>query len=114
MDHHVSVLVQIDRQSAAVRLVVSGCLTEHNHQAVRPLVLRARTLVAPANVTVDLTCAEHVEASAVDLLRWSLDEDAMLEQIGPVELLLPDPLPEHRPAPYSGHRGRDTVAGLAA
>lgn len=114
MDHHVSVLVQVDRQSAAVRLVVSGCLTEHNHQAVRPLVLRARTLVPPATVTVDLTCAGHVEASAVDLLRWSLDEDSMLEQLGPVELLLPDPLPEHRRAPYGGHHGPAAVTGLAA
>ncbi|MGX5359336.1 hypothetical protein [Kocuria sp. KH4] len=114
MNHHVSVLVQVDRQSAAVRLVVGGCLTEHNHQAVRPLVLRARTLMPPASVTVDLTCAEHVEAAAVDLLRWALDEDAMLERIGRVDLLLPDPLPEHRTAPSGGRGGRDAVPGLAA
>lgn len=98
MDHHAAVLVQVDHLSASVRLVVSGCLTERNQQAVRPLVVRARTLIPPATVTVDLTGADHVEAAAVDLLRWTFDEDAMLERNGLVELLVPDPLPGHRPA----------------
>lgn len=47
MDHHAAVLVQVDHLSASVRLVVSGCLTERNQQAVRPLVLSARTLIPP-------------------------------------------------------------------
>ncbi|MEX5270412.1 hypothetical protein [Kocuria sabuli] len=121
MDHHAAVLVQVDPLSASVRLVVSGCLTEDNQQAVRPFIVRARTLIPPATVTVDLTGADHVEATAVDLLRWTLDEDAMLEGSGPVELLLPDPLPGHRPAqpdrllaPYGGRRGPGTTPGLAA
>lgn len=121
MDHHAAVLVQVDHLSASVRLVVSGCLTERNQQAVRPLVVRARTLIPPATVTVDLTGAEHVEAAAVDVLRWTLDEDAMLGENGPVELLLPDPLPGHRSAgsghrvaQYDGRHGPGTAPGIAA
>lgn len=49
MDHHAAVLVQVDHLSASVRLVVSGCLTERNQQAVRPLVLSARTLIPPGD-----------------------------------------------------------------
>lgn len=121
MDHHAAVLVQVDHLSASVRLVVSGCLTERNQQAVRPLVLRARTLIPPPTVTVDLTGADHVEAAAVDLLRWTLDEDAMLGEDGPVQLLLPDPLPGHRSAQpghllaqHDGRRGPGAAPGLAA
>lgn len=128
MDHHAAVLVQVDHLSASVRLVVSGCLTERNQQDVRPLVLRARTLIPPATVTVDLTGAGHVEAAAVELLRWTLDEDAMLGGNGPVVLLVPEPLPGHRTAQAGhrtaqpghrvgqcdGHRGPGTAPGLAA
>ena len=96
VDHKLSVLVQIDLDDRGVRLVVTGCLTERNHHVLHPLIRRARTLAPPVTVTVDLTRTEHVEAIAVDLLRWAIDHDTSL---GPVEILSPAPLPQHR------HRG---------
>jgi hypothetical protein len=96
VDHKLSVLVQVDVDGAYVRLVVTGCLTEANQHVLYPLVRRARTLIPPVTVSVDLTAAGHVEAIAVDLLRWAVDHDGISD--GAVELLVPDVLTAHRPA----------------
>ena len=99
MDHKLSVLVQIDLDGAYVRLLVTGCVTEASQQALYPLIRRARTLIPPVTVTVDLTAAEHVEVVGVDLLRWAVDHDESMGGAGPVQILLPDELPDHPPAP---------------
>ncbi|KUG62106.1 MULTISPECIES: hypothetical protein [Kocuria] len=99
MDHKLSVLVQVDLGGASVRLVVTGCLTETNQHALYPLVRRARTLIPPVTVSVDLTAAGHVEAIAVDLLRWAVEHDRSPDGVSPVELLVPNGLPVHPHAP---------------
>ena len=109
MDHKFSVLVQVYLHGAYVRLVVTGSVTEANQHALHPLVARARTLIPPVAVTVDLTGAEHVEAGAVDLLRWALEHDGTAEGVGPVEVLTAAELhadqPAHRPVTaLAGHR----------
>ena len=99
MDHKLSVLVQVDVDGRYVRLLVTGCLTETNQHALYPLIRRARMLIPPVTVSIDLATAEHVEAVAVDLLRWAIDHDRTMDGVSPVELLLPDGLPDHAPAP---------------
>ncbi|MFE7628870.1 hypothetical protein [Kocuria sp. NPDC057446] len=96
MDHKLSVLVQIDLDGRYVRLLVTGCVTEANQHVLYPLVHRARTLIPPVKVTLDLTCAQHVEAPAVDLLRWALDQDDRDSNTSPVEVLTGEELPHHR------------------
>jgi hypothetical protein len=104
MDHKLSVLVQIDLDGAYVRLAVTGCLTEANQHALHPLVRRARALIPPVTVSIDLTAAGHIEASAVDLLRWAIDHDETGDGASPVDVLVPNGLPGHRPAPASPAR----------
>jgi hypothetical protein len=104
MDHKLSVLVQIDLQGHYVRLVVGGCLTEANQHVLHPLVARARTLIPPVTLTIDLITAGHIEAAAVDLLRWAVDHDETLHGASPVEVLVPNGLPDHHPAPARTHR----------
>ncbi|MFF0990261.1 hypothetical protein [Kocuria nitroreducens] len=99
MDHKLSVLVQIDLNGTYVRLTVTGCLTEANQHVLYPLIRRARTLITPVAVSVDLTAAGHVEPTAVDLLRWAFDHDETRDGSSPVELLVPHGLPGHRSAP---------------
>lgn len=117
MDHKLSVLVQIDLHGAHVRLVVTGCVTEANQHVLHPLVARARTLNSPVAVAVDLTGAEHVEAGAVDLLRWALEHDNTAAGDSPVEVLtaveLPTPQPTHRPVTtLAGRRNRAAAVKL--
>ncbi|MEX5258528.1 hypothetical protein [Kocuria arenosa] len=95
MDHKLSALVQIDLDGAYVRLAVTGCLTEANQHVLYPLVRRARMLIPPVTVSVDLSAAGHVEAAAVDLLRWAIDHDETADGASPVELLVPNGLPTH-------------------
>ncbi|GAB2598663.1 hypothetical protein GCM10009696_00080 [Kocuria himachalensis] len=104
MDHKISVLVQIDLDGAYVRLAVTGCLTEANQHVLYPLIRRARRLIPPVTVSVDLSAAGHVEATAVDLLRWAIDHDETSDGASPVELLVPNGLPahEHTPGPAVG------------
>ncbi|MUN62500.1 hypothetical protein GMA12_05000 [Kocuria sediminis] len=99
MDHKLSVLVQVDLDGRYVRLLVTGCLTEANQHALHPLIRRARTLIPPVTVSVDLTAAEHVEGNAVGQLRTAVHDDPTLEGTSPVELLLSGVLPEHPDAP---------------
>ena len=98
MDHKLSVLVQVDLDGAYLRLVVTGCLTEANQHALPPLIRRARTLLPPVTVSIDLTAAEHVEAIAVDLLRWTVDHDEAMDGGSPVEVLVPAVLADRAPA----------------
>lgn len=98
MDHKLSVLVQVDLDGAYVRLLVTGRLTEANQHALHPLIRRARTLLPPVTVSIDLTAAEHVEAIAVDLLRWTVDHDEALSGGSPVEVLVPAVLADSVPA----------------
>lgn len=95
MRHKLPVLVQVDLDGRHVRLVVSGCLTEVNHRALCPVVRRARTLIPGIAVIVDATSARHVDAGAVDLLRWSAEHEDAVRGTPPVEFVLPDELPEH-------------------
>jgi hypothetical protein len=96
MDHKLSVLVQIDLDGRYLRLLVTGCVTEANQHILYPLVRRARTLIPPVTVTVDLTTAQHVETAAVDLLRWALDQEDLDPTTSPVEVLTGTELPHHR------------------
>ena len=86
MDHKLSVLVQVDLDGRYVRLLVTGCLTEDSQHALHPLIRRARTLIPPVTVSVDLTAAEHVEAAAVEQLRRATDHDPALTGTSPVEV----------------------------
>ncbi|GEO95952.1 hypothetical protein [Kocuria turfanensis] len=114
MDHKLSVLVQVDLDGRYVRLLVTGCLTEANQHALHPLIRRARTLIPPVTVSVDLTAAEHVEGSAVGQLRTAVDHDPTLEGTSPVELLLSCALPEHPEAPARMTRHLRAPGWLAA
>jgi hypothetical protein len=95
MDHKLSVLVQIDLNGRYVRLLVTGCVTEANQHVLYRLVHRARTLIPPVMVTVDLTTAQHVETAAVDLLHWALDLGEMTPSTSPVEVLTGSGAPSH-------------------
>lgn len=99
MRHKLSVLVQVDLDGKHVRLVVTGCLTEVNHRALCPLLRRARTLVPGIEVLVDVTAAHHVEAAAVDLLRWAAEHDDDVAGTAPVDFALPAELPSHGDLP---------------
>lgn len=97
MDHKLSVLVQADLHGAYVRLVVTGWMTEANQHVLHPVVARARTLIPPAAVvTVDLTCADHVDPAAVDLLRGAVGHDEIFGGRAAVEVLVPDRSLENR------------------
>ncbi len=100
MDHKLSVLVQVDLHAQYVHLVITGCVTETNQHALHPVMARARTLIPPVTVTVDLTGAAHVEAAAVELLRAAIDHEHTLSGAGPVEILVPAVLPDHAPVPH--------------
>ena len=93
MDHRLSVLFQMDLDGRSVRLVVTGRLTELNHHVLHPVIHRARTLFPPVTVTVDLTGAERIEETAVDLLRGAIDHDKSLD---PVKILTPAAVPQRR------------------
>lgn len=114
VNHKLSVLVQLDLENRSVRLVVTGCVTEANQHVLHPLVRRARTLVPPVTVGVDLTCAGHVEAIAVDLLRWAVDHDEPVSGAGPVQILCPDRLPVACPASARPMGGRPSTRSLPA
>ena len=116
VNHRLSVLVQLDNENRSVRLVVTGWVTEANQHVLYPLVRRARTLLPPVTVSVDLTAAGYVEAIAVDLLRWAVDHDEPVTGAGPVQILCPDGLPvlppRIRPDRRSPER-RPSAAGMS-
>jgi hypothetical protein len=104
MDHKLGVLVQVDAHGAQVRLLVTGCVTEANQHGLHPVVAAARELIPLVAVIVDLTVAEHVEAAAVDLLRWAIEAGEAGSGTGPVEVLPPVEAPT--PRPVTALRGR--------
>ncbi|MEX5259752.1 hypothetical protein [Kocuria sp. CPCC 205263] len=114
MDHKLSVLVQMDLENRSVRLVVTGCVTEANQHVLYPLVRRARTLIPPVAVSVDLTSAGHVEAIAVDLLRWTIDHDEPVPGADPVRILTPTPFPAHSSVPAWNTGRRKSARSLPA
>lgn len=75
MDHKLSVLVRIDIDSAAAVLVVRGCLTYANVQALLVLIRRAENLSFGLSVAVDLAGTLHVDAQAVEQLKSSVAAD---------------------------------------
>ena len=93
VDHKLSVLVQMNLDDRSVRLIITGCVTEANQHVLYPLIHRARALAPPVTVSVDLTGGKHVEATAVDLLRWAVDHDEPAPGLGPVQILAPTQLP---------------------
>ena len=109
MSHKLSVTVQVDLEGTYCRLVVAGCLTETNQQALRPLVRRARALPIGGHVVVDLASARLVDTAALDLLRCGIDDDGVAHRTEPVQFLLPEPPPvgiTFRPAVPEAERAR--------
>ncbi|MEX5258520.1 hypothetical protein [Kocuria arenosa] len=94
MHHKLSVAVRVDLDGRHVWVVVTGCLTEASQWALHPLIRRARTLTPGLRVTVDLSGAHHVEASAVSLLRLAIAQEDLGHRAGPVGLVVPDSTPE--------------------
>lgn len=114
VDHKLSVLVQVDVDGRSVSLVITGCVTEANQHALYPVIRRARTLVPPVTVSIDLTAADHVEAIAVDLLRWATDHDEPAPGLSPVRILAPVQLPEHPSVPARITDSRKSARSLPA
>lgn len=99
-----SAVVQVDPDGRYVRVDVTGALTEVNQQALHPVLQRARTALPGARVVVDLRCVHGLEPAAVDLLRWSFDQDG--PGGGPLEIHAPEELPEQAPAAVRDARRR--------
>lgn len=74
MDSQFYVLLPIEPETTDVRLVVTGHLTPDNQQPLYPLIRKARATQRSGTVTVDLTGVQ-TEPTALDLLRWDLDQD---------------------------------------
>lgn len=109
MDHKLGVLVQVDAHGTQVRLLVTGWVTEANQHGLHPVVAAARRLMPRVAVTVDLTVAEHVEAAAVDLLRWAIEAGEAGSDTGPVQVLPPIEAPAHRPVTALRGRARSST-----
>jgi hypothetical protein len=94
--HELSVTVQVDLDGCHIRMIGTGCLIEASQRALYLLIRRACTFTPGVHLTVDLLEAHHLEAAAVEYLREAIDQDISHRAPGPVELVLPDPLPHHR------------------
>jgi hypothetical protein len=90
-DPKLSVLVRVDLDGRHLRLIVSGCLSAANQQALHPVIERARTLTPAAEVLVDLTTSGLPEPAAVALLRAGIDQQCRDRPGGRVKLVLPEP-----------------------
>lgn len=93
MDHKLRVLIRIDIDQTSAVLVVHGCLTETNYQALLVLARRAQSLTVGLAVAVDLTGAKHVDAFAVDQLRHGIPADAS-QRHGYIDVMAPIVLPQ--------------------
>ncbi|MGX5358237.1 hypothetical protein [Kocuria sp. KH4] len=91
MDLQLSVLTGIDPVTHGVHLVVTGTLTEDNHQLVLRVLQQAQARTAGLKVLVDLTGTTSWEASAVDLLLWEIDHHDPDGSLSPVGLVVPAP-----------------------
>lgn len=92
MRHTLSVIVRADVGEDEIRLAVEGCVTDQSQTALHSIIRRARQLDPEAPVVLDLQQTQHCEASAVDLLRMTIDDLDPFHRT--VQILLPDPLPE--------------------
>lgn len=89
MGKMLSVVVPVDLHGADVRLVVTGTVTDATQWAVHPLMNRARSILPGAMVWVDLTGADRVEPTAVELLQSALQHDRPDSGAGSVQILTP-------------------------
>lgn len=89
MGELLSVVVQIDLHGADVRLVVTGTVTDATQRVLHPLMDRARSILPGAMVWVDLTGADRVETTAVELLQSALQHDHPDSGAGSVKILTP-------------------------
>jgi hypothetical protein len=94
MPHKLSLLVKFDAHPITAVLVVEGCLTIDNCRVLLPVIRRVRAVVEGMTVTVDLTAAKHIEASAIRILEQSLPMNAPgTREAGEVLMNLPAVLP---------------------
>ena len=118
-DPKLSVLVRVDLDGRRLRLIVTGCLSAANQQALHPVIERARTLTPAAEVLVDLTAGGPPEPAAVALLRAGIDQQCRDRPGGRVKLVLPEPgaITDRRPRAEGGllnGTGRAARAGWDA
>jgi hypothetical protein len=95
MAHRLRLLVKIDTNPSTATLAVTGCLTKENCQALLPIIRRLHALVDGMGVTVDLSTAKHIEASAVHMVEQAgptADAAGDLDE-GKVFIILPTHLP---------------------
>lgn len=91
MEPKIAVVVQVDLDGRQVRVVVTGVVTEINQRGLCPVIGRARRLVPGIRVVADLSGADSVEPTAVDLLRWSAEHEDPVVGAPPVEFRLTGP-----------------------
>ncbi len=90
MAHKLRLLVKIDTNPSTATLAVTGCLTEENCLALVPIIRRLRALVDGMGVTVDLSTAKHIDASAVRTVEQAGPADARGDQDeGEICIILP-------------------------
>lgn len=91
MGHTLSVIVRADVDQNEIRIAVEGCVTDQSQTALHAILRRARQLDPRAPVVLDLQNTRHCDASAVALLRTTIDDiDPFHRQ---VRILSPDPMP---------------------
>ena len=94
MAHKLRLLVKIDTTPSSATLAVTGCLTDENCLALLPIIRRLRALVNGMSVTVDLSTAKHIEASAVRTIEQADPSDDLGDpDKGKVCIILPADLP---------------------
>lgn len=106
MNPKLSVLLQIDVEANYLNVAVTGHLTETNQRALYPLINRARALVPGIQVTIDLSCARHIDPVGLDLLRWGIEQTDPDRPRGRIRLVLPEPPPAQPSAPQPGTASR--------
>ena len=89
MAHKLRLLVKIDTNPSTATLAVTGCLTEENCLALLPIIRRLRALVDGMGVTVDLSTAKHIDASAVR----TVEQAGPAQDEGEICIILPADLP---------------------
>lgn len=94
MDSQFYVVLPLEADSTDVRMVVTGHLTSANQHPLYLMIRKARTTQRSGTVTVDLTGVQ-TESTALDLLRWDLDLDLVMDadegsdQLAPVRVVDP-------------------------
>lgn len=91
MDHQLKVLVRLDLSPTSSHLIVTGCLTETGCAELLPIIKRTHGLTGGLHVTVDLRDADHIDDSALTLLKSLPANDG--GSTLPVDILPPQRLP---------------------